>query len=166
MLKLPVELREEIRKPFGKVVQKEQMKRELENCAKPLIAVGDQCNVDLISIGLRPDISIFDFKIKRVEVDQSIKEALASQVQQALVVLSPPGHITDDLYEAVRQTLASKKGAVFVVGEEDLSALVVMAEAKGGTLVYGQPQEGAVIVQLGEPMAQKAKSLIGRMEKI
>jgi uncharacterized protein (UPF0218 family) len=166
MLKLPESLREEVRKPFGPVLGKGRLKAALASAKRPLISVGDQCAFDLISDGNAPDILVFDFKIKRVEIGLGMKQAFAPHAASAFMVLSPPGIITDELIFALDSVLAAGQGAVFVVGEDDLTSLLVMARATGGTLVYGQPDEGAVVVELGgKKLMEKAQGFLDRMEK-
>ncbi|MEM4347965.1 MAG: DUF359 domain-containing protein [Candidatus Anstonellaceae archaeon] len=165
MLKLPENMREEVRRPFGRIIQNSELEMLL-NAPRPIISVGDKCTVELIDANILPDISIFDFKIQRVEVGQEIKEKLAGFVKDAFVVLSPPGHITEQLIEAIKTVLSQRKGFVLVVGEEDLAALVVMSQAKTGTMIYGQPNVGMVMVELGPNIAETATKLILQMEKV
>ncbi|MCX6773314.1 MAG: DUF359 domain-containing protein [Candidatus Micrarchaeota archaeon] len=166
MLILPEKMRAEVRKPFGHLYDGKKLIEICKNAPKPLIAVGDQCTFNLIAAGVFPDILIFDFKIKRVEIASDMKKAFAPHAKNAYMVLSAPSSISDELMHAVTDVLKTKKGAIFVVGEDDLSSLLVMAEAKAGTLVYGQPDEGAVVVALGgKEIIKKAKDFLDRMEK-
>jgi uncharacterized protein (UPF0218 family) len=166
MLFLPESLREELRRPFGKVLAAKDAAGELRKARRPLVAVGDQCICSLVASGVAPDISVFDFKIRREEIAPEMKKALAPYVPEAYVVRSAPGTISDELSEAVGRVLAEGRGAIFVVGEDDLSALLVIANAAAGTLVYGQPDAGAVIVPLGSGEAKRrALALLGRMER-
>lgn len=166
MLILPEEMREEIRRPFGPVLRGAAAMDACRKAARPLISVGDQCASDLIDAGIAPDILIFDFKIKRVEIPQAMKEKLAPHAKEAYVVLSSAGSITPELEIAVSRVLDEGKGAIMVAGEDDLSSLLVMARAKHGTLVYGQPDAGAVVVQLGEKeIVEKAQGFLKRMQK-
>ncbi len=167
MLFLPESLRPEVKKPFGKVHRGEGYLKAARSAKRPLIAVGDQCGFDLISSGIVPDILIFDFKIKRKEIPTEMKKAFAPHAKNAYVVLSPAGYLSEKLEEAVDAVLAEGKGAIFVVGEDDLSALLVMAKAKDGTLSYGQPDQGAVLLGLGgKEIVDKALGMIGRMERV
>ena len=166
MLILPEKMREEVRRPFGKVYSGSAAMEACTKGARPLISVGDQCASDLIDAGLAPDILIFDFKIKRVEIPQEMKKKLAPHAKNAFVVLSAAGVISDELEIAIRRVLAEGKGAVMVVGEDDLTSLLVMAHAKHGTLVYGQPDEGAVVVMLGKKkIMEKARAFLSGMER-
>ncbi|MFA6213858.1 MAG: DUF359 domain-containing protein [Candidatus Micrarchaeia archaeon] len=166
MLVLPEKLREEVRKPFGRVFGGSAAIAECRKAPRPLISVGDQCTSDLIDAGVAPDMLIFDFKIKRVEIPRGMKQKLAPHAKAAFVVLSGAGMISDELEIAVKRVLEEGKGAVLVLGEDDLSALLVMAHAKKGTLVYGQPDEGAVVVPLGgRETVDKARNFLESMEK-
>ena len=163
---MPESLREKVRQPFGEVLRGEQLESARKKAARPVITVGDQCAYDMIKSGRPPDMLIFDFKIKRVEIPEDMKKALALHAKNAFVVLSGPGKISEELVEAVKRMLTEGKGAVFVAGEDDLSALLVMAHAAQGTLIYGQPGSGAVLVPLGgKEIQKKAQGFLGRMER-
>ncbi len=165
MLVLPEKLRYEVRKPFGRVLTGEEFSKACRSSKRPIITVGDQCAFDLIKSGNAPDMMVFDFKIKRVEIAPEMKRVLAPYAKNAFVVLSGPGQIADALAEAVGRMLSEGKGAVFVAGEDDLSALLVMANAGSGTLIYGQPDFGAVIVPLGgNEIRKKAQGFLDQME--
>lgn len=166
MLVLPEEIREEIRKPFGKVLAGKKFLQAAEGMQKPVISVGDQCSFDLIKNGTPPDMLIIDFKIKREEISAEMKKVIAPFAKNAFVVLSPPGKISGQLLDAVERLLAEGKGAIFVAGEDDLSSLLVMAQAEKGTLIYGQPDMGAVVVPLGSKEVQEnAQKFLDRMKE-
>ncbi|VVC02153.1 Uncharacterised protein [uncultured archaeon] len=166
MLVLPESLREEVRRPFGAVLSGKEFEKALKKAARPIITVGDQCAHDMIKSGNAPDMMIFYFKVKRLEIPAEMKKALAPHAKNAFVVLSGAGYITDELASAVGKMLAEGRGAIFVVGEDDLSALLVMAKAGSGTLIYGQPDSGAVVVPLGSKgIKEKAQGFLDRMEK-
>lgn len=164
MLLLPNELRDEVRKPFGKVASGKALLAEYKSAQKPIITVGDRCFLDALAAGFQPDIAVFDFKIKRVEIPVEDKRKFAQIAANAYVVMSGAGSITEELERAVLGVLEDGKGAVIVVGEDDLSSLLVMAHAGKGTLFYGQPDEGAVVVPLGgSKIAEKARGMLSRM---
>ena len=166
MLILPEKMRDDVRKPFGKVYSGKAAMDACRKGERPLVSVGDQCASDLIDDGIAPDILIFDFKIKRVEIPREMKEKLAPHAKEAFVVLSAAGAVSDELEIAVTRVLSEGKGAVMVVGEDDLSSLLVMAHAGHGTLIYGQPDEGAVVVPLGgKEIMGKARAFLAGMEK-
>ena len=166
MLILPEKLREEVRKPFGIVLKGKAAMDAAREAPRPLISVGDRCAIDLVDAGIAPDMLIFDFKIKRVEIAAEMKRRLAPLAANAFVVLSGAGGISPELEIAVSKMLEEGRGAVMVVGEDDLSALLVMARAGKGTLIYGQPGQGAVVVELGKGDARtRAQAILRQMQK-
>jgi len=166
MLILPENLRSEAKRPFGKIFKGKAALAECRKAERPLITVGDQCAHDLLSAGIEPEMMIVDFKIQRKEIPKEMKGEIAKHAANAFVVLSPPGKISEELSEAVGALLSEGNGAIIVIGEDDLSALLVMANAKLGTLVYGQPDVGAVIVPLGgEEIQKRANGLLEKMKE-
>ena len=161
---LTEELRAELKKPFGKIVGNGELALDARR-GRPLIAVGDHCAASLLKYGVRPDIVIFDLKTKREPVAPEIRTALGIFRNPAKVA-SQPGVITDELERAVRKALKEGNGQIFVEGEDDLAGLVVLAYAKeGSVLVYGMPDQGAVIVHVTKKDNEKALEMLGRMAK-
>ena len=55
---------------------------------------------------------------------------------------------------------------IFVRGEEDLAALpAILALPLGSALFYGMPNEGVVLVLVGEKEKENASRVIGRFER-
>ena len=167
MLTLPEKLRETLHEPFGEIVPGEKVIGRCKTAPRPLFSVGDQCTYDLLCAGVIPDVMVFDFKIKRKEISLEMKKVFAKHAANPYVVMSSAGVISDDLIVAVDRVLEQNSGAIFVVGEDDLSALLIMAYANMGTLVYGQPGSGAVLVELGtDEIKDKAEELLSEMENV
>ena len=166
MRKLPESLRWELRRPFGRVLSTEQLVSELSKKKGFLISVGDDCSYNLITNGVNPDIVIYDLKIKRKDVIGEVGELLDKFDDEAVMVHNPPGVIMDELVETTRDMLMKRKGKMLVRGEEDLAALVVMMYAPEGALVvYGQPDEGAVLVEMSEEVRDRAIRAFESMEE-
>ena len=166
MLVLPEGLRKELAEPFGPPVATEELLKIAASAPKPLITVGDQCLLHLLEGGIVPDIMVFDFKVKRKEIPPAMKKKIAQFAKDPYVVLSGAGNISDDLIIALDKVLNEGKGAIFVAGEDDLSSLIIMAYANEGTLVYGQPDAGAVVVPLGdEDVMARAEAILSKMQK-
>lgn len=166
MRKLPESLRWELRRPFGRVLSTEQLVSELSKKKGFLISVGDDCSYNLITNGVNPDIVIYDLKIKRKDVIGEVRELLDKFDDEAVMVHNPPGVIMDELVETTREMLVRGKGKMLVRGEEDLAALVVMMYApEGAVVVYGQPDEGAVLVEMSEEVRDRAIRAFESMEE-
>lgn len=77
---------------------------------------------------------------------------------------NPAGTITDDLWETISKALElSNNGECYVIevkGEEDLAVLpcILMANPET-TILYGQPNEGLVLLKVSD-MKNKAQKLI------
>jgi hypothetical protein len=103
----------------------------------------------------------------RKEVSEEVKNKLVGFDGPPIVVRNPAGFITNELVAAVKKAVEDKKGKIFVDGEEDLAALVVMVVApKGSVLVYGQPNEGMVFVELDDVIRKRAAIDFSRMEEV
>jgi hypothetical protein len=166
MRKLPESLREELRKPFGRVISKEQLVSELKGKDVFLISVGDECSYELIKGGVKPDIVIYDLKIKRKDVIGKVRELLDGFNESSVIVHNPPGVIMDELVETTKEMIERRRGKMLVRGEEDLAALVVMIYAPNGSVVvYGQPDEGAVLVEMNDEVRDRALRVYESMEE-
>ncbi len=166
MRKLQESLRPELRKPFGKVMNNEELIKALGGRKGLLITVGDECSYSLIKKGVTPDIVIYDLRVKRKDVIGEIRDVLAEFNNGDIIVHNQPSVIMDELVESVRDALAKGKGKILVKGEEDLAALVVMMYAPSGSfIVYGQPDEGAVLVEENEEVRNRAVRSYESMEE-
>lgn len=166
MRKLNDVLREELRRPFGRVVRKEEMVEEMRRRKPFLISVGDECSYALIKGGVKPDVVVYDLRIKRREVIGGVREVLDGFEREPVIVHNPPGVIMDELAETLREMIEKRGGKMLVRGEEDLAALVAMMYAPdGAVVVYGQPDEGAVLVEMNNEVREKAVRVYESMEE-
>jgi uncharacterized protein (UPF0218 family) len=160
-------IKAELRKPFGKIMQTRSLVAALQKRKGTLVAVGDNSIYVLLQNGIRPDIAVFDFLCKRKEVEQPVRDRILAEYAGALKVKNDAGTITEEMAGAVESALLRKVGAIFVDGEEDLAALVVMQKAKAGTLlVYGQPNKGAVLVNMDSEVRSRAVGIMKKMSKM
>jgi uncharacterized protein (UPF0218 family) len=166
MRKLPESLRLELRRPFGRIVNNDELTEVLQSRTGLLISVGDECSYSLIKRGINPDIVIYDLRIKRKDVIGDIRDVLGEFNEGEIIVHNQAGVIMDELIESVKSALSKGKGKILVKGEEDLAALVVMMYAPNGSLiVYGQPDEGAVLVTENEEVRDRAVRSFESMEE-
>ena len=78
---------------------------------------------------------------------------------------NPAGMISDESIEILHKTLkASTPIRIKVQGEEDLLALPLFGMApKGSVVLYGQPLEGMVLVNINEEKQNQAKELMNKI---
>lgn len=167
ILRLPLTLRDRLRKPFGKVEKK--LEREMFD-NKPVIAVGDIAVAKLYEMGVVPAISIYDLKTVRSTIlDEKVLRHLP---KEDVIVENPQGEISRSASEAVERAINEsfekmKTVNVKVVGEEDLLALPAMLLSPLKTLiVYGIRDRGAVVVEVNEELKGELLPFLQKFVKI
>ena len=167
---LSPELRKELKAPLGLLIkgsfkQTSRKIAELVDEKKPrkLIAVGDCVSRNLIDNGVPPDVVIIDFRVMRRQISPLMFEA--DNVFQAY---NPPGTLTEEAWRAVKRAVNSPgKSKVIIKGEEDLLTLVAVLSAPTGSIViYGQPKQGIVILNVNEETKRKVRDIVERMKKV
>ncbi|MBQ6350495.1 MAG: DUF359 domain-containing protein [Methanobrevibacter sp.] len=163
MLRLDAELNKdiitELKKPLGKLYPNFEDAIEEIKSSEFLISVGDATFANLTKYELYPNIGIIDNLIQRKNHTHDVIHA-----ENILKAENPAGTITDDLWETIGQALElSDSGECYVIevaGEEDLAVLpcILMANPET-TILYGQPNEGLVLLKVSD-MKIKAQKLI------
>jgi GTP-dependent dephospho-CoA kinase len=150
--------------PFGTlVVEKEITKQKivsmLEGVGK-IITVGDATTDRLLSFGITPDIAVTDGVERR-----ALRDHATDYPATEMFCTNPAGKISDEAIEVLQKVLeATSPIRVKVQGEEDLLALPLFAMApKGSVVLYGQPLEGIVLVNITEEKQNQAKELMNKI---
>jgi len=141
-------------------------RRELQGRAK-VIAIGDVTAYHLLKAGIVPDMCIVDDMTMRLPVAHEVRKGTAHESFKDIAVKNPAGVITQELIDAIRNNVNSKEPVrIFVDGEEDLAVIPACEFAPTGSLVlYGQPREGVVAVEVTEEKRRETRELMGRMQK-
>lgn len=157
-LRLPQSLRIKLKKPLGKFIQDLNSLKD-----KTLICVGDQASKDVLGKGLKPKLCVYDGKIarKEVEIPSEIKKYDAEEMK----VKNRSGTLSREVFQAVEKALSSSSNCkILVEGEEDLVTLVAVKYAPSGSMVlYGQPNEGLVAVEVSDKTKKKINSMLDEM---
>lgn len=164
-LTVPESLREELKRPLGKLYPSlEPLLADLRARRPPkLISVGDVVTYSLLKANVLPDLSVIDGKAMREAYTPDRKYRVP---QKEVRLSNPAGQITDELRAAVKQAVFDIRTRIYIVGEEDLAVLPAIEYAPRGTAVlYGQPREGVVWVPVDEAMKQRVQDLYGRMAR-
>ena len=148
VVELPDSLRGELKEPLGPVYT--DAGDLLDDASGPVVAVGDIVTYHLLSAGRVPEVALVDERTKRSAVDPEVTETIEG-FDRRVAVENPPGTLTRGLLDALAEAIeADGTTLVDVDGEEDLAALpAVLAVPSGGSVVYGQPDEGMVLVRPG-----------------
>lgn len=162
---LKKELRSELKEPLGNLyLSLEEVKDSLSQYDY-VISVGDVTTRNLIESKIYPQLGIIDNQIQRKNSDYEIEYKAT-----ILNAENPPGTITKDLWETIDYAISSSKNSkekflIVVKGEEDLAVLPsILMAPKNTVLLYGQPNEGLVVVE-AENAKKKAEELINEFEE-
>jgi len=168
---LPDGLRSELRKQYGELYtgdEAETTKRIVRDMGKPvkLITVGDITTFNILESGIVPDVSVVDDKTRRQPASNRIVKGTRHPHFEIITVDNPAGSITEQLESAIVSALGSKKPVqIYVRGEEDLAALPVIALAPmSSVVVYGLPDQGAMMVRVTERIKNEISSLLEKMK--
>lgn len=153
-----------MRQPLGILIQGEIPQPyeflALSHGDAPIVAVGDVVTQNLETRGITPILSILDGKTKRA----ALAGADAHRRDADLVIANPKGFITKELWDAIRDCDFQNR-KIFIDGEEDLATLpAILYAPMGSIVVYGQPDEGIVVVHVTDEKKNEIKSIIERME--
>ncbi|RJT02714.1 GTP-dependent dephospho-CoA kinase family protein [Halococcus sp. IIIV-5B] len=163
VLRLPDELRGAFKEPFGPVFT--DTDRLVAELGEPVVAVGDVVTRHLTRAGVRPDLAVVDWVTEREALpDDELPDITGYESRTD--VENPAAGLAHELLDALQDGIERGETAVVVVeGEEDLAALPVLAIApEGASVVYGQPGEGMVHVEIDTEIGEHARGLLSRMD--
>ena len=161
---LPDNLRDKLKKPLGVLIKDSDVTKEsvLKNIPTGsfIISVGDATTEKLIKHGIIPSLQIVDGIEKRIKRDMP-----SGNVNTLLNCNNPPAEITIESVKTIKKAFQSTKPVrIAVNGEEDLLVLPVVVYAPQNSVVlYGQPNEGLVIVSINTEIRDKAQSVMDSM---
>ncbi|MBT4327081.1 MAG: GTP-dependent dephospho-CoA kinase family protein [Candidatus Nitrosopelagicus sp.] len=164
-MKLPDSKRDSFKNPLGVLLPESQAdKAGIEQYLSDdsyIITVGDRTTEKMIEFGIIPSLQIID-GIEKREKRESIK--LEGTIE--LTVDNPPAEITDSSIEIIKKAFSMDgKIRIMVNGEEDLLVIPVCVYAPDNSVVmYGQPNEGLVIVKITSEIRNKTQKLLDLME--
>ena len=162
MLRLPDSLRGAFKEPLGPVYA--DAEALLADAGEPVVSVGDVVTYHLRTAGYEPAVAVVDARTERRPVDEEIRRVAAADPDRT--VTNEAGTLSRALLAAIREAVdAADPVVVRVDGEEDLATLpAILAVPEGGSVVYGQPGEGMVLVAADAAARERARDLLGRME--
>jgi uncharacterized protein (UPF0218 family) len=165
-VKLPDSLREQLKLPLGvllpeKDVTKKNILKHISNNSF-VITVGDRTTEKMVDFDLIPSLQIIDSQEKRIKREMPKSGMLSTE----LTCDNPPSEISKQSINVIKKALLSQPPVRIVVsGEEDLLVIPVCVYAPENSVVmYGQPNEGLVIVQITSEIRNKTQKLLDLME--
>ena len=164
-MKLPDDLRDQLKNPLGNLIKNNDLNKE--NILKKIsaesimITVGDRTTENMLQLGLKPQIQIIDCLEKRNKRIAPVDDT----VNTKLFCRNPPGEITEESIQVIKKAFSSEPPVRIVVdGEEDLLVVPVCISAPENSIVmYGQPSEGLVIIQITPEIRAKVQKILDAM---
>jgi Uncharacterized protein conserved in archaea len=164
-VKLPDSLRDQLKIPLGILLpigqdNKENIQKHLSDTSY-IITVGDRTTEKMIDFDLIPSLQIIDGLEKR-QKREFPKLGNASE----LTIDNPSAEITLQSIEIIKKAFTMNSPVRLTVnGEEDLLVLPVCIHAPENSIVlYGQPNQGLVLVQITTEIRNKAQTLLNLMK--
>jgi len=164
-LKLPENLRRQLKIPLGDLIKEEDVSKEKIlskiNSKAIVITVGDKITENLINFGIIPQIQVIDGLEKRNQRNIPIDETISTE----LTCKNPPGEITEESMQTIQKAFSCELPVrVIVKGEEDLLVIPVCIFAPENSVVmYGQPNEGLVLVRVTPEIQAKVQKILDSM---
>ena len=165
---LPESLRATLKRPLGDLVKGQvdlgTLLRNVMAERKPakLILVGDSVSRQAIQAGIAADVMIIDNLEKRGKAI-----AYTHNHGRVITAKNQAGRIEPAAASAVERAIGGEADLVIIDGEEDLLAVIaVIAAPVGSLVVYGQPNEGVVLVMVSEARKADAEMLLKQMDRV
>lgn len=153
-----------LKRPFGTLVPENDITKQkilsMLVDAKKIITVGDATTERLISFGITPHLAVIDGLERRSRRNHFIKYHT-----KEMLCANPAGTISKEAVNVLQIALETAPPVIVKVqGEEDLLALPLFIIApKGAVVLYGQPLEGMVVVNITEEKQNQAKDLMHKI---
>ena len=163
---LPENLRNELKIPLGELIKNnDSTKLSLIKqiyAENPVITIGDATSEILIKMGLVPFLQIVDGKEKRHERELPLDDSIVTN----LYCVNPPGEITQESIDIIKKSFNAKPPIrILVDGEEDLLVLpTCLFSPESYVVMYGQPNEGLVIVRITNEVREKVQNIVNSMK--
>jgi len=165
-LQLPDDLRDQLKNPLGNLISdndpnKENIIKKI-SAESTIITVGDRTTENMLQLGLKPQVQIIDGLEKRnqriVLTDDTVNTNLSCK--------NPPGEITEESIQVIQKAFSCESPVrITVDGEEDLLVIPVCIHAPENSIVmYGQPNEGLVIIRVTPEIKTKVQKILDSMK--
>ncbi len=163
-LLIPEALRKDFRAPFGTLMECSEIASLLRREKHHVVSIGDYVSYSLITHGLNPSLIIWDKKTKRLPADAE-RVRLLESYSPPIQITNPAGRITKEAWDTVSGLLRERRASLLVNGEEDLLTLPVVLNSDDGTrVVYGMPDEGAILIDVDKKIKARFHKVLLKIE--
>jgi uncharacterized protein (UPF0218 family) len=168
--RLPVAMRARLKLPLGVLLKGSysQTIKEFEKMVKTrkpavIVSVGDAVSKALLERGILPKVLIVDSVVMRKPI-----VPFEAESYETVNLRNEPATISPEAWTVVESAVKQhSKVKVVVEGEEDLLALVAILSVPDNALVvYGQPGEGMVVVEVTQEKKAEIRRIVDAMEYV
>ena len=164
---IPSDIRELLHKPFGTLFYDDIPQEYVQNPAT-LVTVGDVTTKRIHDMGIQQKLSVIDFSVERKKTFTSIDELGFTGEELSITLDNPAGHLQSKTWQTLADVLkkisAKQNCIVEVAGEEDLLVIpLVILLPIGFTILYGQPGEGVVAVEVTHQLQEQIRTLVAQL---
>lgn len=162
-VKISDKAREFLSKPLGLLYTQENLEDlrnrliEVKRSRKLISSVGDRVTKTLIDWGVTPDIAVIDCMERRRPVnlvsDKPFKTVVYIDNRRGMVNLS--------IIDIVKENLDKTPLLIRIGGEDDLVGIpIILSLREGDIVIYGQPKQGIVHVEVTSKLKDRLRQLI------
>jgi uncharacterized protein (UPF0218 family) len=164
VLTLPPALREAFKEPFGPLYT--DIDALLAEADEPIVTVGDVVTYHLREAGHEPHVAVVDGLTERDAIPEEVRQGLEGAGERRIDIVNEPAALSRDLLIALRDATDAEEDTLLVVeGEEDLATLpAVLVTPLGGSVVYGQPGEGMVLIEVTAEARAEIRDLLEQFD--
>ena len=160
--------RQLLKQPLGELIrgtpaQCSRILKEIVEREKParLILVGDTVARNAVQMEIKPDVIIIDNLEKRQKA-----VPISYKAEHVFRIANSPGTIESGAWQVVDEAVRRGSSVVSVDGEEDLLTLAaILSSPDNSIVVYGQPDEGIVLIRVSADRKKDITKIIEQMEK-
>lgn len=152
--------------PLGELISDDQItESKLRNLLKEKIkitTVGDATTDRVSTAGITPDVQIVDGKSMR-----KARPLPGGSYDAVMKVVNDPGMISEQAMSVMVECYRGDRSTRIIVdGEEDLLVLpAINLSPIGAIVLYGQPKEGIVMVEVNNKVKRKVQTILKEMKR-
>lgn len=152
--------------PLGELISDDQItESKLRNLLKEKIkitTVGDATTDRVFTAGITPDVQIVDGKSMR-----KARPFPGGSYDAEMKVVNDPGMISEQAMSVMVECYRGDRSTRIIVdGEEDLLVLpAINLSPIGAIVLYGQPKEGIVMVEVNNKVKRKVQTILKEMKR-
>lgn len=164
-MRLPEDKRHLFQEPWGRLFGNSEEAFDYLGSLEyeEIISVGDEVSAKLLQGGFNPEMVIVDLKVERRAARKGVRETIENYPVPKVEVDNPSGEISEELWNTVKTVETPVK--IIVEGEEDLATLpATLFAPKGSVVIYGQPGEGLVLIEVDEEKKEEFRNLLRHFE--